>query len=658
MKLRRFLQELKRRNVYRFAAAYIVLAWLIIQVVTQTFPFLHIPNWVVTAVIVLLIAGFPLALVFSWLFDVTPEGLMRTDDLPPAAPAAAEAMPQRPVLMSPKPAKSVAVLPFENLSDDPANAYFADGVHDDVLTSLAKIADLKVISRTSVQQYKTGARNLRAIGDELGVAHVLEGTVRRAGNRIRVNVQLINADSDAHVWAETFDRELTDLFAIQTELADRITVALRANLSPRERANIDVRPTTNLQAYECYLSARDIFHWSGVGDAQESGERALPLLEEATRLDPQFALAFALLSRVHAELYWFGCDKSPQRIASSREAAERAQQLHPGLGEAHLALGFYHYYAARDYERAREELAAAFRITPNDSEVVGAIGVIDRRQARWEEALVHLETARELDPRNVSAIWNLVETYTFLGRYDDAERAVADGLTVAPNAHFFTLARASIALRRFGDVAPLRAALRAIPRDFDPGGAVSTTAVRVALFDGDYDEAERRLAGSSHNWCNDTALAGLAGALDGYTVPKSWYEGLICRGRGDAAGAEEAFRRARAAVEEDHLKWPDDAKTLMMLALVNAALGERDDAIRLARGAAKLLPVALDALDGGLIATNLAVIHAQTGEAELALHELERVVNTPGGPTPGLLRVEPEWSPLRDHPRFREIAAG
>ena len=646
-----FFGELKRRKVYRVAVGYAVVSWLIIQIATQVFPFLEIPNWVIRLIIAVLVLGFPIALVLSWAFDLTPQGLKRTDEAePPSIAITARA--------GEIPEKSIAVLPFENLSDDRDNAYFAEGVHDDVITSLAKIADLKVISRTSVQQYKSGVRNLREIGDALGVAHVLEGTVRRAGNRVRVNVQLLNARSDAHIWGDTFDREMTDLFAIQSELAERITGALRANLSPREKANLQIRPTDDLQAYECYVQARNLFRWTGVGDAQESGERALPLLEQAIARDRKFALAHALASRVHAELYWFGSDKRQVRIEQARKAAERALEIQPNLGEAHLAFGFYHYYAHRDYDRARAELTEARRTMPNSAEVAGALGMIDRRESRWETALSNLERARELDPRSVDAIWNSLETYTYLGGYGDAERAIDAGLNVSPHAHFFVLARAGLRLRMIGDTAALIAALRAIPANFDPGGAVTTIAVRVSLMERDYDQAARYLAASARERHNDNGLSGIAAALDDYVIPRSWYEGLIARGRGDAAAARQSFERARQSVQEDVERCSEDVKAIAMLGLIQAALQNRDQAIRHAERAVDLLPVARDALDGALVETNAAVIYAHVGEAGRAIEMLERLIKLPGGPTRGLLQAEPEWDPLRSDPRFALLARG
>ncbi|MGZ5003403.1 MAG: FlgO family outer membrane protein, partial [Chthoniobacterales bacterium] len=386
MKLTNFLAELKRRKVYRVAIGYAVVGWLLIQVDTQVFPFLDIPNWIIRLIILLLALGFPIALVLAWAFDITPQGVIRTEDLPPASTP--------PATRPPISQKSIAVLPFENLSDDQANEYFADGIQDDILASLAKISDLKVISRTSVRQYRTGTRNLREIGEDLGVAHILEGTVRRAGNRVRVNVQLINACTDAHIWADTFDREMTDLFALQSELAERITVTLHANLSPQEKASLKHHSTGNLEAYEDYLRARDLFRWSGAGDPRENGERALRYLDRAIELDPQFALAYTLASRWHSELYWFGYDRSRARLEKVKTTADEALRLQPELGDAHLALAYYHYFGFRDYARARQKLEIARRATPNDAEIWDALGAISRREGRWNECLTNLEKAR------------------------------------------------------------------------------------------------------------------------------------------------------------------------------------------------------------------------------------------------------------------------
>jgi TolB-like protein/Tfp pilus assembly protein PilF len=642
--MRNFFSELKRRKVYRVAVAYAVVAWLIIQIVTQTFPYLDVPNWAIRLVIILVVLGFPVALILAWAFDLTPQGIKRTDELPPEAISATKIS-----------EKSIAVLPFENLSDDQENAYFADGVQDDILSNLAKIADLKVISRTSVRQYRSGARNLREIGTALGVAHILEGTVRRSGNRVRINTQLINARTDAHVWAETFERETTDVFALQSELAEKIATALRANLSPREKASMQVHPTKDRDAYDLYLRARDLFRWSGSGDPRESAENALHLLDQAVARDPQFALAHSLASRFHQELYWFGFDKTHARLAKAKNAVDTALRLHPELGDAHLALAYYYYYGYRDYERADAELAIALRATPNDAEVWDGMAVVDRRQGRWDEAVSNFERARALDPHNGAVIWNLAETYFCLCRFEDAARTFDAGLTSNPHAHLFSIASAAIDFKKSGNTTPLQAALKRLPPDFDPGGAVATVAIRLSLMNRDYDEASRWLEKSARETLNDAGLGGMAASIDGYSFPRSWYEALIARGRGDERTAQQALVKARAIVSADLRQWPDDAKTNMMLALVDAALSRREDAVKAGRRAAELLPISRDAFDGPAIATNLAVVYAQVGEHDLAFEQLGPARKLPNGPTRAMLRVEPEWEPLRADSRFEKL---
>jgi TolB-like protein len=648
-----FFVELKRRKVYRVAIAYAVASWLLIQIATQVFPFFEIPNWAVRLVVIVLVLGFPIALILSWIFDLTPQGIRRTDDsdrsLAPLqiAPGAPRNIPE----------KSIAVLPFENLSDDKENDYFAAGVHDDVLSNLAKVADLKVISRTSVQQFKSGARNLREIGLALGVAHILEGTARRAGNRIRVNAQLIDARSDAHLWGETFDREITDLFALQSELAERITQALRANLSAREKTNLQTHPTRDILAYELFLRARELFHWAGSGYSYDKGADALRLIDEAIQRDPQFALAYALASRLHSELFWFGYDKSGSRLEKAKTAANAALKLQPNLGEAHLAVAFYYYYGFRRYDVAQKHVTAAILAIPNNADVLNTAGAIARRDGRWNEAVAHLEQGRDRDPRNLSVLWSLFESYLALHEYTKAESTVNDALSVSPNAHFFVLARSAIALFRDGETAPLRSSLRQIPWSFDPGGERSTIALRLSLMERDLAEAERVLAACTHEKLGDNGLSGVAGALDGYVVPKSWYAGLIARARGNESFARAAFEQAKRAVNDDLAQCPEDAKTLAMLALIHAALGEKRDALAAAARAGELLPTAKDSFDGPILGTTLAAVSAKLGETESAIRQLELLVGVPNGPTPGTLRVEPEWDSLRDDPRFKKLAA-
>jgi len=641
--MRNFFAELKRRKVYRVAISYAVIAWLVVQIDTQVFPFFA-PTWVVKLVIVLVVLGIPVALVLSWIFDFTPEGIKRTEDQPAFRPSSV-------------PEKSIAVLPFENLSDDQQNTYLADGIQDDILSNLAKIADLKVISRTSVRQYRGVERNLREIGAALGVAHILEGTVRRAGNRLRVNAQLINARTDAHIWADTFDREITDLFVLQSDLAERIAAALRANLSPEEKASMQMHPTADLDAYDLYLRARDLFRWSGSGDPKENGDIALRLLEDALSRDPNFALAHALASRFHGELYWFGYDRTRDRLAKARTEAETALKLRPELGDARLALAYYYYFGGRHYDLALKELEFARQATPNDAEIWDAIGAIERRRNRWDEAVAYFERARQLDPRNPSVIWNLGETYTSLRRYDEADRLFAHGLQVHPNAHLFSLACATHELKQDGNPAPLEAALKNMPPDFNPGGSVTTVAVRVALMQRDPDQATKLLESSGLTELNDGGIGGIANAIDGYTFPRTWYEAWIARQRGDTDAATRAFEAARLTVEHDARICSSDDKSLCILGLIDAGLGRKKDAIAEARRATELLPISKDAFDGPIMATNLAVVYALTGETDLAIDQLEQVLRLPNGPTQGLLKAEPEWDSLRGDPRFQALIA-
>src|SRR5256884_3594371 len=407
-----FFEELRRRKVYRVAAAYIVAAGFIIQIASSTFPAWELPNWSLRLVVALLLIGFPIALILAWAYDVTPQGVRATPTT--SAPgthrrrnltmliatgvvvSAAAGFFLLPRVSARKIDKSIAVLPFENLSDEKENAYFADGMQDDILTNLSKIGDLKVISRTSVMSYRgSGARSAREIGKTLGVAALLEGSVRRIGNRVRVNVQLINADNDEHIWAEDYDRDLTDVFAIQTDLAQKISAILQAKLSPNEKARLDRRPTQDPNAYLLFIQGHDYANRPDMfSDTSLKAER---LFEQATKLDPNFAAAFAGLSMVESWMY-HSFDPLPVRREKARDAANEALRLQPDLPEAHLALGFSYYYGDRDYERALAEFEIAKRGLPNEAQAYMAIGAIQRRQGRWAESTANLEKAAELDP--------------------------------------------------------------------------------------------------------------------------------------------------------------------------------------------------------------------------------------------------------------------
>ena len=464
-----FFAELKRRNVYKVAVAYAIVGWLLVQIATQVFPFLEIPNWVIRLVIALVAIGFPIALIVAWAFELTPEGIKRTEDVDPFESRPGQvlttkrsrggawiyitavgvalsvslffvgrytARDNRGAATADLAAKSIAVLPFENLSDEKQNAYFTDGVQDQILTDLSQIADLKVISRTSVMQYKSGiARNLRKIGEELGVAHVVEGSVQRAANKIRVNAQLIDARTDAHLWAQTYDRDLADVFAIQSEIAKAIADQLQAKLSPNEKKAIEQSPTTDLAAFDLYSRAKSLLLTAVFSaTANPDVRKAIELLDEAVKRDPSFFDAYCQLAYAHELLYaTTGTDHTPARLALAEAAVQAATRLRPDAGETHLARANYLYLGRRDYAGALTELETARKTLPNDSRIFELTGYILRRRGQQEEGLRNLQRAAELDPRNLFILQQISLSYQFLGRYADTIAALDRALSIVPD---------------------------------------------------------------------------------------------------------------------------------------------------------------------------------------------------------------------------------
>jgi len=545
------------------------------------------------------------------------------------------------------PEKSIAVLPFENLSRDPDNAFFTDGVQDQILTALAKVADLKVISRTSAMQYKSGiARNLREIGQQLGVAHLLEGSVQRAGNKVRVNAQLIDARTDAHLWAENYDRPLADVFAIQSEIAQSIAEQLQARLSSRERKAIAEAPTTDLVANELYLRARKLQDFGGA----DGYRQAIGLLEEAVRRDPKFALAYAALSAVHLILYWEGTDHTLARREQARIALQKAQELQPDAGGVHLAAGRYAYHGFRDYDRARQEFEAALRVLPNHSPVYMITAAVDRRQGRWDDALRHFDRAVELDPLNFTNLQESAFTREILNRFEEARPLLERALAINPkNSHV----RVELAMLPYYQAADVRAWRVEMDKILGEGREATSPAalwlVQCALAERNSTAADAALAVIPE--------AGAANPYDNSVTPREFFVGLVARTFGDKAGAEAAFTRARVIAAKKAEEQPEYAAAWSLLGMCDAALGHKSDAIAEGRRACELLPVAKDAMDGPSFLNNLAVIYAWVGEKDLALQALAELARTPGGITFGELKLQPQWDPLRGDPRFEQLVA-
>lgn len=546
------------------------------------------------------------------------------------------------------PDKSVAVLPFENISRDAANDYFADGMHEDVLAHLAKVSDLKVISRSSVREFAPEEpRNLRAIGRALGVRHILEGSVRRAGDWVRISVRLTDSTSGQQLWAQQYDRDLHDIFAIQQAIASQIVDHLQAQLSPTEEETISKRPAIDLTAYDLYLRAREIAHQAAVG-TPERIEKQVQLLQAAIEREPTFVPALCLLARTHVQAYWENHDHTPARLEAAWRALEQAARIQPSSGEVHLTRGIILYWGSRSYLPARTELAIAQRLLPNEANVPYFLGLIARRQGDWAASTRHFEQAKAIDPRNELIVMDLVRAnYNALKRYADAA-AVADGaLRWKPNAFQFQLLRAKVDLMSHGDLRRLKKVLwDAVADDAEPEH-LALERVEYALAMRDYALAEEALRSHplpTFRW-------------DGYLTPAVWFAALIAEGRGEVENARGLFREARSLLEDVAARRPDDAKVHIVLGEVLAHLGDREAALRAGEAALAARPVDRDFVDGPFLLGRFAAICAQLGEKERALQVLEQALPLPYALNYGPLRTESCWDSLRGDPRFESILA-
>jgi len=545
------------------------------------------------------------------------------------------------------PEKSIAVLPFENLSPDPENVFFADGVQDEILTNLAKIADLKVTSRSSVMQYRAPMRNLREIAGALGVAHILEGNVQRAGNRVRVSAQLIDARTDTHLWAENYHRPLDDVFAIQSEVAKAVADQLQAKLSPAEKSAIEQPPTADLIAYDRYLRGKKLYAQTSFDSRQiEHIREGIRLLDQAVAHDPAFYLAYCQLARTHEYLYFVGADHSRTRLAQARQALEKALSLAPERGEAHFAAAAISYHCERDYKTALAELAIARRSLPNDSAIPEFTGFVCRRQGQWEQCIQNFERAAELDPRNAWLLQQFSQTYWLLRRYSDMAGALDRAIAASPGDATSRVARALVDLEAQGETQPARDAIHAVvAEDLSAVDAVAEQWFYVALCRRDSREVARALASISSEGIIPINVR----------MPKNFCEGIAAGARGDTPAAESAFTSARAEMAKLVDEQPDYAEALSILGMSEAAVGNKANALQYSKRAVELFPVTKDAVTGAEILRNLAITYAWAGEIDLAIEQLEKVVQLPGPISYGQLRLHPWWDPLRDDPRFEKI---
>jgi TolB-like protein/Tfp pilus assembly protein PilF len=549
--------------------------------------------------------------------------------------------------------KSIAVLPFENLSEEKANAYFTDGVQDEILSDLAKIADLKVISRTSVMQYKSGlARNLREIGQQLGVAHVVEGSVQRSANKIRVIAQLIDARNDAHLWAQTYDRDLADVFAIQSEIAKAIADQLQAKLSPAEKNTIEQRPTADVVAFEQYSKAKTLMLIAGAGGGVDRAYReAVDLLKSAIARDPAFHAAFCQLVRANDSLYASGYDHTPERLSAAEEALKKAAELRPDSADTHLARAQHLYYALRDYNGALSELDRARQGLPNDPRVVELTGYILRRQGKAEEGLHALQQAASLDPRNTSLLQQIATSYQVLRRYAEAAATLDRALQIKPDDVALGAIRAEVDLNWRANPEPMCRFVERV-RSERPASLpdVVDNWFECALAKRDWAAAEQALAALGDNpFFSDGPIQ----------LNRDFGEGLLARATHDEARARRAFTQARAAQEQVVQKQKDYGPALCLLGLIDAALGNKQAALEEGRRATELLPVSKDAINGPIVSAYFAMIAAWAGEKDLAIEQLSAVVQ-PGVFAPacthyGMLKTFPVWDPLRGDPRFEKI---
>jgi TolB-like protein/Flp pilus assembly protein TadD len=672
---RNIFTELKRRNVYRAAVAYGVVAWFLTQLTTQVFPFFDIPNSAVRFVVIALAVGFPIAMLLSWVYEFTPEGVVRTQNLNPVQAKSVQRatgrildfiiigalllviammiVGQRPFYRQTGESisqKSIAVLPFENQSPDPDNAYFAEGIQDEILTRLAKIADLRVISRTSTSRYQGKARNLAEIAKQLGVANILEGSVQKAADQVRVNVQLVNAQTDSHLWAETYDRKLTDIFGVESEIAKGIAESLQAKLTGHEEQVIAAKPTDNVEAYNAYLRGL-AYSLKPLSNTPANALGAQKYLREAVRLDPKFAVAWALLSYVDARGYLTtNLQPTVALREEARQAADTALTLEPNLGQAVLAKGFYHYACLKDYNTAARYFEQARQFLPNSSRIPELLAYVTRRRGDWDQSESYFNEAERLDPQNGQLLTQHALSYMRLRRFDEALRRLDQVLNITPDDDHTFAFKAGIAQAQ-GDLPKAAALLAPLHPNAD-----DTVVLEAQVYQAILERRPAQIIPRLREILDkpDPALGYLNGDL------RFWL-GWAQEVAGDHAAAQQSWQQARAELESFLKEQPENFNLLGCLALTNMVLGDKAAALALAERAIAANPIEKDAVSGPAPIQVLAAVAAQMGEPDRAIAALRKLLSIPvltdtAAPlTPALLRLDPMFDPLRDDPRFQKL---
>jgi TolB-like protein/Tfp pilus assembly protein PilF len=679
VKSKNIFTELKRRNVYRAAVAYGIVAWFLTQLTTQVFPFFEIPNSAVRFVVLALAVGFPIAMLLSWLYEFTPEGVVRTEDLDPRKAGSVQRYTGRildfiiigvlllvivMLIVGRSPfyrqtgrwvaQKSIAVLPFENRSEDKGNAYFADGIQDEILTRLSKIADLKVISRTSTQHYKTAPENLPEIAKQLGVAHIVEGSVQKIGNVVRVNVQLIKAADDSHLWADTFDRKLTDIFLVESDVAKAIADQLRAKLTGQEERVIAAKPTENVEAYDAYL--RGLAYTLKTLDTPSEYLSAQKYLREAVRLDPKFALSWALLSVTDSLGYnTLNLQPTANLCEEARVAAKTALTLQPNLGEAVMAEGYYHYACLKDYDTAVRYFEQARQLLPNSSRIPEALAYVSRRQGHWDRSEAYFNEAEQLDPRNVSLLTQHALFYIALRRFPEALQKCDHVLNITPDDIDTVALKAAIAQAE-GDL-PRASALLTPLRP----AAIDTGALETQIYQAILERRPAQIIPRLREMLvkPDPALGYFNGELHLWL---GWAQEVA----GEHPACQETWRQARSILEAFLKEQPDNYLVIGDLALTNMGLGEKAAALTLAERAIVANPIEKDRIAGPGLVEIQARVEARIGDPGRAIAALQKLLSIPyaGALAPqnvpltgALLRLDPMFDPLRNDPRFQKLVS-